>query len=159
MKKLIREQGNQQAVEEQKWEYFKLWLRVGLRNPLQYMVAEVRQTMGYWAYRVRDYQYVYGEYFMVAAFSVSLRLKQSDASKITVVPIKIKIPLLRSRQTRSPDAKYAKCHNFPLYRLYKRGTRLLWLFIALLFYAVLPFNAVLTICMGKDEFFAISHRC
>ena len=65
VKKLIREQGNQQAVEEQKWEYFKLWLRVGLRNPLQYMVAEVRQTMGYWAYRVRDYQYVYGEYFMV----------------------------------------------------------------------------------------------
>ena len=43
---------------------------------------------------------------------------------------------------------------FILYQLYKRGTRLLWLFIALLFYAALPFNAVLTICMGKDEFFA-----
>lgn len=43
---------------------------------------------------------------------------------------------------------------FILYRLYKRGTRLLWLIAALLFYAVLPFNAVLTICMGKDEFFA-----
>lgn len=46
---------------------------------------------------------------------------------------------------------------FILYRLYKRGTRLLWLFIALLFYAVLPFNAVLTICMGKDEF--LRQRC
>lgn len=65
VKALIREEGNQQAIEEQKWEYFKLWFRVGLRNPLQYVVAEVRQTMGYWAYRVRDYQYVYGEYFMV----------------------------------------------------------------------------------------------
>lgn len=65
VKALIREEGNQQAIEEQKWEYFKLWFRVGLRNPLQYMVAEVRQTMGYWAYRVRDYQYVYTEYFMV----------------------------------------------------------------------------------------------
>ena len=65
VKALIREEGNQQAIEEQKWEYFKLWLRVGLRNPLQYMVAEVRQTMGYWAYRTRDYQYVYVEYFMV----------------------------------------------------------------------------------------------
>lgn len=65
VKALIREEGNQQAIEERKWEYFKLWFRVGLRNPLQYMVAEVRQTMGYWAYRVRDYQYVYTEYFMV----------------------------------------------------------------------------------------------
>ena len=65
VKALIREEGNQQAIEEQKWEYFKLWLRVGLRNPLQYVVAEVRQTMGYWACRVRDYQYVYSEYFMV----------------------------------------------------------------------------------------------
>ncbi|MCM1174298.1 MAG: DUF6020 family protein [Blautia sp.] len=65
VKALIREEGNQQAIEEQKWEYFKLWFKAGLRNPLQYMVAEVRQTMGYWAYRVRDYQYVYVEYFMV----------------------------------------------------------------------------------------------
>ncbi|MBD5458858.1 MAG: hypothetical protein HDR27_09860 [Lachnospiraceae bacterium] len=65
VKALIREEGNQQAIEEQKWDYFKLWFRVGLRNPLQYVVAEVRQTMGYWAYRVKDYQYVYGEYFMV----------------------------------------------------------------------------------------------
>lgn len=64
VKGLIREEGNQQVIAEHKWEYFKLWLRVGLRNPLQYMVAEVRQTMGYWAYRVKDYQYIYGEYFM-----------------------------------------------------------------------------------------------
>lgn len=65
VKAYIREEGNQQVIEDEKWEYFKLWFRVGLRNPLQYMVAEVRQTMGYWAYRVKDYQYLYGEYFMV----------------------------------------------------------------------------------------------
>lgn len=65
VKALIREEGNQAAIEEQKWEYLKLWFRVGLRNPLQYVVAEVRQTMGYWAYRVRDDLYVYGDYFMV----------------------------------------------------------------------------------------------
>lgn len=64
-KALIREEGNQSAIEERKWEYLKLWFRVGLRNPLQYVVAEVRQTMGYWAYRVRDDLFVYGEYFMV----------------------------------------------------------------------------------------------
>lgn len=65
VKAYIRESGNQQVIEEEKWEYFKLWLRLGIRNPLQYVVAEVRQTMGYWAFRVKDYQYIYGEYFMV----------------------------------------------------------------------------------------------
>lgn len=65
VKAFIREEGNQQMIAENKGKYFGLWLRVGLRNPLQYMVAEVRQTMGYWAYRVKDYQYLYGEYFMV----------------------------------------------------------------------------------------------
>ena len=65
VKAYIREEGNQQVIEDEKWEYLKLWFRVGLRNPLQYVVAEVRQTMGYWAYRVNDYQYLYSDYFMV----------------------------------------------------------------------------------------------
>ncbi len=65
VKAYIREEGNQQVIEDEKWEYLKLWFRVGLRNPLQYVVAEVRQTMGYWAYQVNDYQYLYSDYFMV----------------------------------------------------------------------------------------------
>lgn len=65
VKNFIREKGNQQVIADNKWEYFKLWLRVGLRNPLQYTVAEIRQTAGYWAYKVKDYQYLYGEYYMV----------------------------------------------------------------------------------------------
>ena len=65
VKAYIREEGNQQVIEDEKWEYVKLWFRAGLRNPLQYVVAEVRQTMGYWAYRVKDYQYLYSDYFMV----------------------------------------------------------------------------------------------
>lgn len=65
VKNFIRTSGNQQVIADNKWEYFKLWLRVGLRNPLQYFVAQVRQTAGYWAYSVPDYEYVYGEYFMV----------------------------------------------------------------------------------------------
>lgn len=65
VKNFIREEGNQQAIEDNKWEYFRMWLKVGLRNPLQYIVAEVRQTCGYWAYSGRDYEYVYGEYYMV----------------------------------------------------------------------------------------------
>lgn len=65
VKNFIRTSGNQQEIADHKWEYFKLWLRVGLRNPLQYFVAQIRQTAGYWAYSVPDYEYVYVEYFMV----------------------------------------------------------------------------------------------
>ncbi len=65
VKNFIRSDGDQQVIADHKWEYFKLWFRVGLRNPLQYVVAQVRQTAGYWAYDVKDYEYVYGEYYMV----------------------------------------------------------------------------------------------
>ncbi|MDE7258116.1 MAG: hypothetical protein K2N77_02590 [Lachnospiraceae bacterium] len=65
VKNFIRSGGDQQVIADHKWEYFKLWFRVGLRNPLQYVVAQVRQTAGYWAYDVKDYEYVYGEYYMV----------------------------------------------------------------------------------------------
>lgn len=64
-KNLIREEGNQEVIAEHKWDYFKLWLRVGLRNPMLYLEGEVRQTAGYWAYRIPHDQYLYGEYFMV----------------------------------------------------------------------------------------------
>lgn len=65
VKNFIRTSGNQQEIADNKWDYFKLWFRVGLRNPMQYLVAEVRQTAGFWAYDVPDYEYVFGEYYMV----------------------------------------------------------------------------------------------
>ena len=65
VKNYIRTSGNQQEIADNKWDYFKLWFGVGLRNPMQYLVAEVRQTAGFWAYDVPDYEYVYGEYYMV----------------------------------------------------------------------------------------------
>lgn len=64
-KNLIREEGNQEVIANNKGEYFKLWLRAGLRNPMLYLEGEVRQTAGYWAYRVPHEEYLYGEYFMV----------------------------------------------------------------------------------------------
>lgn len=76
VKNFIRNSGNQQAIADNKWEYLELWLRVGLRNPMQYLVAEVRQTAGFWAYRVPDYEYVYGEYYMVDnPFGIETRRK------------------------------------------------------------------------------------
>lgn len=65
VKNFIRTAGNQQEIADNKWDYFILWLRLGFRNPVQYMTAEVRQTAGFWAYDVPDYEYVYGEYYMV----------------------------------------------------------------------------------------------
>lgn len=64
-KNLIREEGDQEVIAAHKWDYFKLWLRVGLRNPMLYLEGEVRQTAGYWAYRIPHDQYLYAEYFMV----------------------------------------------------------------------------------------------
>lgn len=64
-KNYIRENGNQQAIADNKWEYAKLWLRVGLRNPMLYLEAEIRQTAGYYALHIPHEQILYSEYFMV----------------------------------------------------------------------------------------------
>jgi hypothetical protein len=64
VKEFIRSEGNQEVIAEHKWEYFQLWLKVGLRNPRQYLEAEVKQTLGYWAASIPDYQYLYEQYLM-----------------------------------------------------------------------------------------------
>lgn len=64
-KNYIREHGNQQVIEDNKWEYAKLWLRVGLRNPMLYLEAEIRQTAGYYALHIPHDQILYSEYYMV----------------------------------------------------------------------------------------------
>lgn len=64
-KNYIRENGNQQAIADHKWEYAKLWLRVGLRNPMLYLEAQIRQTAGYYALHIPHEQILYSDYFMV----------------------------------------------------------------------------------------------
>lgn len=64
-KNYIREHGNQQVIADHKWEYAKLWLRVGLRNPMLYLEAQIRQTAGYYALHIPHDQILYSEYFMV----------------------------------------------------------------------------------------------
>lgn len=64
-KNYIREHGDQQVIADHKWEYAKLWLRVGLRNPMLYLEAQIRQTAGYYALHIPHEQILYGEYFMV----------------------------------------------------------------------------------------------
>jgi hypothetical protein len=88
VKEFIRSDGNQEQIAAHKWEYFKLWLEVGLRNPKQYLEAEVKQTLGYWAASIPDYQYLYEQYLMAEnpfemttqrkVFSYDFSLKADD---------------------------------------------------------------------------------
>lgn len=54
MKEYIRSEGNQQVIADHKGRYLALWARVGLRNPAQYLEAEVRQTCGYWCFDINE---------------------------------------------------------------------------------------------------------
>lgn len=64
-KNYIREHGNQSVIAENRGAYAKLWLEVGLRNPMLYLEAEIRQTAGYYALHIPHDQILYSEYFMV----------------------------------------------------------------------------------------------
>lgn len=64
-KNYIREHGNQSVIAENKWAYARLWLKAGLRNPMLYLEAEIRQTAGYYALHIPHDQILYSEYFMV----------------------------------------------------------------------------------------------
>ena len=64
-KNYIREHGNQSVIAKNKGTYAKLWLKVGLRNPMLYLEAEIRQTAGYYALHIPHDQILYSEYFMV----------------------------------------------------------------------------------------------
>ena len=50
VKEYIRAEGDQQFVADNKGAFLKAWLQIGLRNPVQYLDAEVRQTCGYWMF-------------------------------------------------------------------------------------------------------------
>lgn len=64
-KNYIREHGDQQVIAENRGEYARLWLKVGLRNPMLYVEAQIRQTAGYYALHIPHDQILYSEYFMV----------------------------------------------------------------------------------------------
>lgn len=47
IKELVRA-GNQDYLADHKWEFFKLWARLGMRYPADYLTAYIHQTYGYW---------------------------------------------------------------------------------------------------------------
>lgn len=64
-KNYIRENGNQEIIAKNRGAYAKLWLSVGLKNPMLYLEGEIRQTAGYYALHVPHELYLYSDYFMV----------------------------------------------------------------------------------------------
>lgn len=58
VKNLVRETDNQEYLEEHKFEYLKLWIDLGIKNPKSYLLAHAEQTFGYY---YPDVQYwIYG---------------------------------------------------------------------------------------------------
>ncbi len=60
IKNLILERGNTEEIKEKKGEYFRLWLRLGMRNPGMYLKAFVDQTEGYYNPDIQRWQYTQG---------------------------------------------------------------------------------------------------
>lgn len=48
MKNLMWDHGAGAQIEEQKADYLKLWVTLGLKHPWQYIKAEIDATVGYW---------------------------------------------------------------------------------------------------------------
>ena len=48
IKTLVRETDNQEFIEDNKLEFLKLWIDLGIKNPSSYVLAQVDQTCGYW---------------------------------------------------------------------------------------------------------------
>lgn len=80
VKGLVWEKDNQEFIDENKGKFLKLWIDVGLRNPISYIVAHINQTYGYW---YPDVQYwVYSGEFLGADEGYELRreMKLSESA-------------------------------------------------------------------------------
>lgn len=60
IKNLIREKGNEEYLKKNKSDYFRLWVKLGIRHPGFYLQAFVNQTEGYYNPDIQRYQYVQG---------------------------------------------------------------------------------------------------
>ena len=62
IKNLMWKNGSSVVIEEQKWEYLMLWFRLGLKHPVQYLLAQIDATVGYWYPDVQYPTLFYGVY-------------------------------------------------------------------------------------------------
>lgn len=57
VKNLIRNVGSQEYIAENKAEFLKMYISVGLKNPSDYIVAFLNQSRGYWYHKMSNYIY------------------------------------------------------------------------------------------------------
>lgn len=57
VKNLIRDYGNQEYITQNKIEFIKMYISVGLKNPMEYIVAFLNQSKGYWHQKMSNYIY------------------------------------------------------------------------------------------------------
>lgn len=48
IKKIVRDKGNQTFITDNKLQYLKLYLEIGLSHPIEYIKAWIDETKGYW---------------------------------------------------------------------------------------------------------------
>lgn len=60
IKNLIREKDNVEYLEQNRKEYLKLWVSIGINNPIKYVKAYIDQTKGYWYPDVDYWRYTDG---------------------------------------------------------------------------------------------------
>ncbi|MDE7226041.1 MAG: hypothetical protein K2N49_04185, partial [Ruminococcus sp.] len=60
IKNLVRETDNQEYLTEHKFEFLKLWIDLGIKNPVSYIFAQVEQTYGYYYPDVQYWLYGLG---------------------------------------------------------------------------------------------------
>lgn len=58
IKGLVRSYGNQEYLEQNKFQYLNLWINLGVKYPSQYLRAYMNQTEGYWNPDVQYWVYV-----------------------------------------------------------------------------------------------------
>lgn len=57
VKNLIRDCGTQEYITQNKFEFLKMYISVGMKNPTDYIVAFLNQSRGYWYQKMSNYIY------------------------------------------------------------------------------------------------------
>lgn len=57
VKNLIRNSGSQEYIAQNKLDFIKMYISVGVKNPLDYIVAFLNQSRGYWYQKMSNYIY------------------------------------------------------------------------------------------------------
>ena len=57
VKNLIRNKGYQEYITQNKFEFIKMYISVGMKNPTDYIAAFLNQSRGYWHQKMSNYIY------------------------------------------------------------------------------------------------------